>query len=315
MASEFLDAKRSDNAKEALRVWTNTFLAETYREQEDIKQDHNLLAVRRETYTQAKIPRGIVTIHAGADVQADRIEYEIVGFGPREESWGIEHGILPGDPRQDPSTPGSVWQQLEARLSRTFTREDGAQIKVQGVGIDSGFALAIRSVYAFIRPRQAAGYRAMKGASTLDAPLVARAKMSKVDRVNLLMVGVNRIKSLIYDRALLGAPPDGAPPSGYMHFPSTYTVRWFEQLLSEDSRPVFKSGVVYREFYVPTGEGKSARNEALDMRVYALASLYNRPTNWEYEEAQNLATKPQANPETQHQAQPMGFIGHTASWL
>lgn len=288
MASEFIDAKRSDNAKESLRVWTNTFLAETYREKEDTKQDHNALAARREDYTPATIPRGVVMLRAGVDVQADRLECEIVGFGPREESWGIEHIVLPGDPRE-----ALVWQQLEAKVGREFIRADGVRLKVSGVGVDTGYALAIRQAYAFILPRQPQGWRAVKGSSAIDAPLVARAKASRVDRVMLLMVGVNRIKALIYDRALLADADER--PSGFMHFPQSYSLRWFEQFLSEDSRPIFKSGNIYREFYVPVGEGKSKRNEALDMRVYALAMLYNMgAVNWEGIEELNLKTKPGA---------------------
>ncbi len=171
-------------------------------------------------------------------------------------------------------------------------REDGAKLKLSGGCVDTGFALALRQTYAFVRTRQGQGWRAVKGSSIIDCPMVARARASKVDQVFLLMIGTNRIKSVIYDRALLAAPADGGEtPAGYMHFPSTYSDEWFRQLLCEDSFPVFKRGVMFREFKVPQGAGKSKRNEALDMRVYAMASLINQGfPNWDEAEKRNLDT-------------------------
>jgi len=42
------------------------------------------------------------------DVQADRLELELVGWGRGEESWSIEYRVLLGDP-----TGAAVWAELD----------------------------------------------------------------------------------------------------------------------------------------------------------------------------------------------------------
>jgi len=53
---------------------------------------------------------------AGVDTQGDRLEYEVVGWGRGEQSWGIEYGLVMGKPDQ-----ASTWQALSDKLIRYFT--------------------------------------------------------------------------------------------------------------------------------------------------------------------------------------------------
>jgi phage terminase large subunit GpA-like protein len=48
------DAKNSNNRREAVKVWVNTFLAETYQEEQDVKQAWQTLYERREEYQAVK---------------------------------------------------------------------------------------------------------------------------------------------------------------------------------------------------------------------------------------------------------------------
>ncbi len=77
MAVDFLDAKKK--GEETLKVWTNTFLAETWEVQSEKGPQPELIYARREDYE--TIPEKCVVLVAGADVQQDRIEVEIVGSG------------------------------------------------------------------------------------------------------------------------------------------------------------------------------------------------------------------------------------------
>lgn len=129
----------------------------------------------------------------------------------------------------------------------------------------------------------------MKGASQIDADPVARAKKSRVTMVTLLMVGTHKIKSFIYNRANITNA--GA---GFMHFPTSMTEQDFAQLFAEESRSIFKSGVEYKEFSLPSTGNK--RNEELDCAVMAHAALYARGhVNFEFEEKRNLKTIPEQN--------------------
>lgn len=270
--SQFLKVVKLKN-KKALQVWTNTFLAETWSEDEDVKPDWAALFDRREKYTPDALPNKIKILTVGADFQADRIELEIVGWAEGEESWGIEHIQLWGDPRNP-----EIFQRLEAVMCKQYRRQDGGQLSVNAAGFDTGYWASQRQLYAYLRPRLGRRYYPFKGSSQKNAEPISHSTKGKTDRLKLLMVGTNRIKSFIYNRSTIGS--EG---SGYMHFPESYTAEWFKQLLAEDSNTVIDNGNQFQVFYMPaiTPENGTDRNEALDMRVYALGALYARGIpNW-----------------------------------
>jgi phage terminase large subunit GpA-like protein len=67
----------------------------------------DLLAQQREAYAPDHLPAGVLTVTAGVDTQKDRLEIELVGWGAGEESWGIEHIVLHGNPAEP--RYGSNW--------------------------------------------------------------------------------------------------------------------------------------------------------------------------------------------------------------
>ena len=72
---------------ELLKVWTNTEMGETWEEEgEQIETDD--LFERRERYN-CEVPEEVLVLTAGVDVQDDRFEVEVVGWGVDKESWGI----------------------------------------------------------------------------------------------------------------------------------------------------------------------------------------------------------------------------------
>ena len=294
-AQDCIDAAHSNNRKETVKVWVNTFLNQTYRAEADLTPDWKPLYDRRESYTLDKIPQRIVLITFGTDFQDDRVELEFVGWGPNNyESWGLGRYVFNSSPKFP-----RVYGELEALLLQTFTREDGAKLRAKVGGFDTGFPSCVKILYQWLRPRLRYGWYAMKGSSLIDAEPVSRSKSSRVDRVTLFMVGTNRIKDFIYSRAALSTPAEGEEPlPGFMHFPECYDEEFFRQLFSEESTTVMKNGVAYKQFALPQGatpEGGTKRNEVLDCRVYAEAALYARGvTNWDYEEKLNLATIPGA---------------------
>ena len=283
MAAEFLKAKRG--GKEKLKVWTNTFLAETWEDEHEVKPDTAPMFQRRESYSLAKIPQGVRIVTAGADIQKDRIELEIVGWGAGEESWGLGYHIIRGDPRQP-----AIWSHIESLMAREFTREDGARLRFYARCFDSGYVEAQKALYDYIRPRTSRHFFAVKGSSVDDADAIApSATAAARDRIQLFILGTHRIKAWIYDRATITEPGPG-----YMHFPAEYDEMWFHQLLMEDFEKKFKAGREYRVFSKPKIAGPAGdRNEALDCRVYAHAALYSRGVpNFDYAEKVNLRSIP-----------------------
>jgi phage terminase large subunit GpA-like protein len=291
-AKDVHEAKHSNDPKNTVRVWVNTFLAETYEEAPDVKPEWQPLFDRRESFDLTRLPKEVVLVVAGADIQADRIEVCFIGLGKGEEMWIAEHQVFWGDPRMP-----EIYRRVEAQLIREFVRVDGARLKLASLGMDTGYAAAQRATYEWLRPRFMRRYFAMKGAATVDAEVVARKVKSKVDRVTLLHVGTNRIKTVIYNRATITTPEDAERSAdgfpGLMHFADSLTTEWFKGLLCEESRSVFKAGQEYKQFALPdvVPEGGTKRNEPLDCCVLGLAAFYARgAVNWEAEEKNNLRT-------------------------
>lgn len=241
--------------------------------------------------TDFAVPQPVKLIDFGVDFQIDRAEVEFVGWGEGEETWGLGYTVLPGDFSQM-QQKGRPWayDQLESLLIRQFIREDGARMSAVCGGFDTGFAGVQRALYQYLRPRFGRRYYATKGASAKWAPIWAQGRRD--DRIRLFIIGTNRAKALWYRRATIGVPGPG-----YMHIPKTddYREEWFKQFLAEDSHTERDRGVEMQIFNMPTTprEDGSSRNEALDIRVGALAALYIRgPVSWESEEKRNLATIP-----------------------
>src|SRR6185436_13652494 len=91
VVTEFLAAKENHSD---LRVWINQRLGETWKEKGDAPEWEALYR-RREEYRIGTVPPGAIVLTAGVDVQQDRIELEVVGWGRGLESWSIYYAVIP----------------------------------------------------------------------------------------------------------------------------------------------------------------------------------------------------------------------------
>ncbi|MCW5982458.1 MAG: phage terminase large subunit family protein [Bryobacteraceae bacterium] len=253
-AAEFLEAKAG--GPETLRAFINTALGELWDDEAETHVDAASLLTRCEPYG-ARLPAGVCTLTAGVDVQLDRAELELVGWGRGEESWSIEYRVFPGDP----SAP-ELWRALDEYLSRQWTHEYGITLPVAACAIDSGFHT--QAVYDFCRTRYSRRILAIKGKSGPLPVWPKKPTRNTINRTPMWIVGVDSAKSVIYGRLKI----EQAGP-GYSHFPRERTAGWFEQLLAETLVTTYSRGVPVREWR----KKKGVRSEALDARVYAYAAL------------------------------------------
>lgn len=262
IAERFLKAKKNPTA---LQTFVNTTLAETW---EPIEGEIELgtLPERCEDYG-AEIPPGVIVLTAGVDVQSNRLEFEIVGWGIDQESWSITRGVLFGDPSQR-----QVWDELKLALTKEFTDADGRTFTVKCAGIDSG-GHHTQEVYAFCRQNAGRRWFAVKGSNTYGKPLTGKPSLQGKPPIKLFSIGTETAKDTI--AASLQISEEGP---GYCHFPNTcddtgnplYDENYFSQLVSEKPIEKYVRGVKQR-IWVKIKQ--SARNEALDLRVYAMAAL------------------------------------------
>lgn len=252
-ARDFLVAKKSP---ETLRVFVNTFLAETW-EDEGITVGDVDFQSREDEWGDA-VPDDIVVVTAGIDVQDDRLELEIVGWGRDEESWSLDYKTLYGDP----STP-HLWNDLDNILKAGYVTDSGRQLGIRAATIDSGGHYT-QAVYNFVRPREGRRIFAIKGMGGEQRPLVSRPTKNNIGKIKLFAIGTFPIKELIFSR--LKVQSEGA---GFCHFPAGRSDEYYQQLAnSEKIVTKYQKGFPRRDF-VKT----RTRNEALDCRVYAYAAL------------------------------------------
>jgi phage terminase large subunit GpA-like protein len=249
---EFLEAKKQPAT---LRVWINTYLGETWEEQGEQVDDY-AIAERREPFGET-LPMEVVLLTAGVDVQDDRLEVEIVGWGRDDESWSIDYRTVYGDP----SSP-AVWQDMDSILSQQFEREDDSILMIRAACVDSG-GHHTNSVYNYVRPREGKRIFAIKGVGGEGKPLVGKPGRNNIGKIKLFPIGVDTAKDVLFSRMRITEPGPG-----YMHFPLSRSDEYFRQLTAEKLVTRYHKGFARREWVKIR-----PRNEALDVRVYAMAAL------------------------------------------
>ena len=251
---DFLKARKNSLK---LKEFTNTVLGQTWQEKGETVE-HELLYQRREHY-KCDVPWHVEVLTAGVDVQDDRIEFEITGWGAGEESWSIEYVRLYGDL----SRP-EIWNVLGEMLRTTYQREDNTLMSVAQACIDSGGHFT-DEVYAFCRKQGADWAIPVKGASTAGKPIATFPKTKNKKGVFLTLVGTDTAKELVYQRYRIMEPG-----VGYCHWPvkDCFDEDYFKQATAEEKMKKYKNGVPYFQW-----DAKKKRNEALDCRVYSLTAI------------------------------------------
>lgn len=149
LTSEFLDAVRSGK-KERLQVFLNTDLAELWEEAGE-RPDWELLYSRAEDYdigVEATLPAGVVFLTAGVDVQARRLEMQVLGYGEvrngesiEVHTWVVDYQVIElfesngvGKMTEAPE----FWIELRRLFERRYRHAAGVELPIITMSIDVG---------------------------------------------------------------------------------------------------------------------------------------------------------------------------------
>ena len=254
IVADFFEAKKSPGT---LKTFVNTTLGEAWAEKEGDKVDSEVLAMRREPYTQP--PEGVLMVLMTVDTQDDRLEVEFIGFGKGDESWGLDRLALRGNPGEP-----ELWNRLTDQFARTFTRADGAVLTVTACSIDSAGHFT-KQVYDWCKKHRGRAWPLI-GRSGKGRPLVSMSQsLLKQHGLRLMVVGTDTATELV----LLSRVKITQPGPGYCHWPASYSDDYFTQLTSEERKVRYTNGHPVHVWVLPKGR----RNEALDQFKYALALL------------------------------------------
>ncbi len=309
IADKFIKAKKK---KETLQVWVNTVIGETWREDEAVSIATDTLLARREEY--AKIPAGVLLLTAAVDTQDDRLEIKVKGWGLNAESWLSVYRVAYGTP-----TDHTVWDAVDSILFDPYDTEDGIRMRVECSFIDSAGHYT-QEVYKYVRRNEGKRVFAIVGRGGPGRPLIGKMTRNNRERARLIPVGVDDAKTTIMRNLALEKPTDpNAPyPQGYMHFPMWAEQNYFDMLTAE--RLVLRK---VGGFYRRTWEKKSpsARNEAIDLEVYAMAAMAFLNPNWEAlakrreEELERLAVTVEVEPDAPHELTPRPVFRRRGNWV
>jgi phage terminase large subunit GpA-like protein len=261
LAKLFLESKHT--GQEALRVFVNTVLAQSWEEDEGDGVETNDIMVRAKNFETPLPDSSIGVLCASADVQADRIEILVNGYGANNQTWIVGFQIFYGSPNSE-----SLWNEVEEYLKTTWPHLSGNDLRITRSFIDSGYETG--AVYNFCKRLEATGVRAIKGIGGSNRAEVGRPTKNNTLRCNVWPLGVNTLKTQILARLKIDDPKD----SGFVHFPDFLDEEFFLQLTSERLVKRYKAGIPRMEF-----KRLRPRNEALDLMVYNLAAFRSLNAN------------------------------------
>ena len=268
--SEIVEEYEEAQGKPSLEmVFCNTVLGEPYRLKGDSVKWEKVFD-RREKYERNIIPKSAALLTCGVDVQADRLELEIVAWSREKQSYSIDFRCLFGDTAQD-----QVWKELNQVINEDFKIEGTNNYrKIQMTCVDSGYNST--TVYNFCRKYSPSHVMAVKGFHSLpmifaNPKNIDYSHKGKTIRngVRLTNVGSSVLKQELYGFLKNDKNEDSTFPYGYCHFPWEYSQDYFQMLCAEEYvRRVNKKSKQEKFEWVKIRE----RNEALDCRNYARAA-------------------------------------------
>lgn len=272
IAAEKLAIERTQKTNEKekkRRVFLNTMDSESWVSPEEETVDPSNLYRQRENYNPNIIlPREVLFITGGADCQKDRIEIEFVGWGAEGQTWSLDYVQIMGR-----TNLATTWKKVDAELLRRWKHPIVGDLRVSCTCMDSRYRPT--HVRKFTSARAKRRIYAIKGATELGRPIIQRDKPTIEiiggKQCKIYEVGTNEAKEEIYSSLDLIYDPKDGFPHGWMHYPQMpcYDRDYFKALTVERRRMKrARDGQMLPAFECPKG----ARNEPLDLRVYAMAA-------------------------------------------
>lgn len=273
IAQEYVDCLNAPEDKRLalLVAFYNTKLCRQYTEIGDVPKQRPLMQRGADSlYRRGIAPTWVDVVTTGADVQKNRVEITVMGWGRRMRHIPMDHLILtipPGEEVTDLN--GTVWNEYRDKVvNGLWEREDGFVIGSLANALDRGYEsrtidnLARSLACPTFHPVR--GVSNPKGTSVAPSRKQARAYRSDQSPSEYFDVPVDQIKKVVYQSLLEDRTYENYL---YTDFPSGYSTEFYDQLLSEHLTSTGKTGY-------ETWEKIRDRNEVLDCFVYNFAMAY-----------------------------------------
>lgn len=260
IAREWLKAK-GDSAAE--QTFLNDTAGRAYKAQGEAPPWEKLRdRASQAHYPRGRIPAGALITSLGIDCQADRVEWQFVGFGREFRRFVVDYGVIPGH-----ISDKTCQERLDALLKQEWLNFAGRKIGVDIAAIDGN--AWTEDVWGWARRHPHSKLIMVRGRGEDSAPRLARVKKERNERTGKLLkyasrfynFGASVMKMALY-RDLAKEDPIS---SGFVSFPTGLDDEYFRQLTAERRQPEKRHGfTVYRWV-----KDSSQANEALDTMLQA----------------------------------------------
>jgi phage terminase large subunit GpA-like protein len=258
LVAAWLGAKKG--GREALRVFVNTTLGEPWEDRDAPKLEPHALLSRREHYE--NVPAAAAILTAGVDVQANRLEMQVVAWGLNLERWVMDWRSIDGDPRLR-----ETWARLADALRTLYEHETGRQLPIAATCVDSGYLAD--EVYLFALEQRGRNVFASKGESHGRGAPVWMAESNSTARAKGVQVPLQRLNVDLAKYELHDLLQQRSRGEGRLHLPESVGEDYLVQLTGEHLERFYVKGVAHERWVKDPG----ARNEAWDTLIYARAAF------------------------------------------
>lgn len=257
----------------ALQVFWNTILGLPFEDRLNLPPIEKVaLKYSKSGYSSGQTPPNFepLVFVGGADVQGDRIEAQIFGFGrvkngekvSNKVACSVVYETFMGDTSDTGNPP---WLQLEDFIGMTVNGKN-----IMSFCIDAGYHT--ETAYSFVSGYQTGVYAVMGSGNTIRKSQVFQkfpVKNFPIERADL---NTDFLKSEIMNSIMKNIGENGFIPPGYIFFPEDYPESFYKGLISE--RKVTEKDKNGYTRHVWKTLSSARRNEELDTTVYAYAALY-----------------------------------------
>jgi phage terminase large subunit GpA-like protein len=274
-AKELVEALNApeDEKETKLISYTNTIDAMPYAkggvDEQAWKETYD--KAKKSKYERGRIPSWVNFLTTGSDVQKNRFEISLYGWGKMGHSIAIDHWFIPiGDNEiDDPNSP--AWYALtDSVLKSDFTRDDGLHMQTIANAIDSSYETEnINNWWRFLPNELKDRMYIVRGRVNLEGLLPIRKDIKRKNGGDIFFWGVpvTDLKHNLFDHLKSSLEPKKDMPF-LMEFPNNFSAEYYQQLYSEQW--VKEKGKKKWE-WVKIRD----RNEILDCTVYNLAMFYH----------------------------------------
>lgn len=280
-----------------LPTFVNDVMAETWKENTAKPNDSELylLAQEYEHWNIGDIKKNILFLTITVDVQKDRLEGGLVGWGRDRQGYLIDYWTFEGNPAV---LEDKCWKQLSERILKKYVREDGQEMFVQIAFIDSQYLSDTVDLFCDsfpYDPTEIGGVFPIQSRDSQDK-LIKRYKSN----IKTPVIGLHdqQLKLALYNVLRKRPQSVGVYPHYYLHFSHNYGPELYKQLTSEEIVKITVKGEVRGVKILNT---KQRRNETLDIMKMSLGAFQFAMDK--YFELLNEQRKLQKRPEVQENSE------------